>query len=129
MISELINSVREGNGNPLQVYIQLKSLEKELEAAIKEIAEQAISEAEKWKEKRFSAYGAEIEKKSSPSRYIYDHIPQWISAKEKIKKLEEMAKAGKDFEGGNVVDENGEIIVPAQKIEGKTIISIKLIKE
>lgn len=127
MIAELLNSVRDGVSNPLQVYIQLKGLEKELEVAIKEISDLAISEAEKWKEKRFTAYGAEVEKKNGPSRYVYDHIPQWQALREKIKAIEEISKVGKDFEtGANVVDENGEIIPPATKIQGKAIISIKL---
>lgn len=126
MVNDLVKSVRDGETNPLQAYIQLKRIELEVSEALKEISDLAIDEANKYPEKRFTAYNAEVEKKSAASRWKYDHIPQWWSASQKLKTLEEMAKKAIDFEGGTLVDENGEVIPPAIKVEGKSIISIKL---
>jgi hypothetical protein len=68
---QLIESVKNGEANALEVLVQLKAFEKVSERVIKETKEEQMKEAEKWAEKEFSQYGATISK--APIRTEYDY--------------------------------------------------------
>jgi hypothetical protein len=118
-INRILQEVADGNSNPLEAYIQFKKLEKELENAIKAVQADAINEAAKYPEKSFKAFGAVIEKRNAPSKWTYDHISAWISAKENLKRIETLAQAG-----GAVDEESGEVIDRAIKVHGKETIAL-----
>lgn len=118
-IQQTLQDIADGNTNPLQAYIQFKKLEKELESAIKTTQADAINEAAKYPEKSFKAFGAVIEKRNAPSKWTYDHISAWTSAKENLKRIETLAQAG-----GAVDEQTGEVIDRAIKVHGKAGIAL-----
>lgn len=121
-IQEIIDSVKEGHGDPLEAYILLKALEEQVEEGLKELKDLAIGEAEKYG-KSFDRFGAHIEVRSAGSRWKYDHIGAWKSAKDKLTYVEKIAQAG-----GGADPDSGELIEKAIKVEGAQTIAIKLLK-
>lgn len=118
---ELKDSVEQGNVNPLEAYVELKSIENTLKEVIATVQPLAITEADKYAEKSFKAFGAIIEKRSAPATYDMSHINAYLSAKEKVKYIETIAKAG-----GGIDPETGQEIEKAIKIEGKSTIAVKV---
>lgn len=121
-VQEIITSVKEGHGDPLEAYVLLKAFQEEVEKGLEEIKPLAINEAEKYG-KSFDRYNAHIELRNAASRWKYDHIGAWKSAKEKLTYVEKIAQAG-----GGADPDSGEIIERALKIEGAQTIAIKLLK-
>ena len=122
MILELAKQVQDGEVNPLSAYIQLKKMEAEMKTAMSTIQPLAIDEADKWKEKTFKMEGALVEKRSSPCTWDYSEVAAYNQAKERLKYIEKVAQIG-----GGVDPQTGEEINKAFKIEGKSIIAVKLI--
>lgn len=68
---QLIESVRSGDTNPLQLVVQLHALAKVYELVREEIEENILKEAEKYPEKVIERYGARIEKAEVGVSYNY----------------------------------------------------------
>lgn len=128
-LSILTQSIADGNADALEAYIHLKQVEKKLSDALKEVEPMAYEMASRWQEKTFKYKGAEIQKKNAAGKYDYSNIKQYVSAKEKVKQIEELAKqaAAMAKTGNTVVDENGEVVEPAIYTEGKGIISVRIL--
>lgn len=120
-ILDIKDAVEQGTVNPLEAYVELKSIENTLKEVISTVQPLAITEAEKWKEKSFKAFGAVIEKRNAPATYEMSHINAYITAKEKVKYIETIAKAG-----GGIDPETGQEIEKAIRIEGKSTIAVKI---
>jgi hypothetical protein len=60
--NQIINSVKNGDANPLEVLVMLRSLEAVSELVREQIGEHTLTEAEKHAEKKFEAFGAFVEK-------------------------------------------------------------------
>lgn len=122
---QVIESVRNGEANPLEVLIILKAFEKAQERIIKEIRENFVTEAGKYPETSFEFNGAKIEKVEVGTKYNYaicndpiykNRLEIAEKAKEKLSERETFLKAIK--EPINIVDEEtGELIkiIPALK--------------
>lgn len=127
---QLAEDVQNGNSNALEQYIVLKRLENDFKSVMAIVRDLAIDEADKYGEKTFEAFGAEITKKSDPGRWNYKEIPQWADKKEQLKDIEELAKQSYNQKvkstGVVIVDEDGIEIEAAQYTDGKSNISIKL---
>lgn len=67
----LIQSVRSGDLNPLQLIVQLHALTKVYEEVREEIEDNVLKEAEKYPEKVIERYGARIEKSEVGVSYNY----------------------------------------------------------
>lgn len=123
----------DGNANPLEIYIQLKEIEKTLADCIGSIQPQAIEEAySKYSEKSFDLLGATVEKKTASGKWQYNVSNEYEALKDKIKKLEEVYKLSyqSNLKGSTIVDEaTGEIVPPAVYTPGKETISIILKKQ
>lgn len=68
---QLINSVQNGEVNPLQLKAHFKIMEKVSEKVDEAIKENLLREADKYSEKKFNAYGFEIEKAEVGTKYDY----------------------------------------------------------
>lgn len=68
---QIIKSVKEGNVNPLEVLVMLRSLEAVSELVRDELNEYFVREADKHSEKKFECYGAIIEKAEVGTKYNY----------------------------------------------------------
>jgi hypothetical protein len=115
----------EGKVNAIEAYVQLKTLEKTIKEAIDKVQELAIDEGLKYNQKSFVAYGATVEMKSAPSRWDYSKCMQVQHLSAKLKTMQELAQLAVN---SKMYDEDGLLIEPATKIEGKQSIAITLNK-
>ena len=67
----LIQGVRSGDINPLQLVVQLHALTKVYEEVREEIEENVLKEADKFPERVIERYGARIEKAEVGTKYNY----------------------------------------------------------
>jgi len=122
-IAAIKDNAIEGKINAIEAYVQLKTLEKVIKEAIDKIQELAIDEGLKYNQKSFVAYGATVEMKSAPSRWDYSKCMQVQHLSAKLKTMQELAQLAVN---SNMYDEDGLLIEPATKIEGKQSIAITL---
>lgn len=67
----MIESVKNGEINPIEVLVIIKSFERAGERILKEIRENYVKEADKYPEKSFEMFGAKIEKAEVGVSYDY----------------------------------------------------------
>ena len=129
-ITDLIFEVEEGNKNPLEVYCFLHKLETQIKAAKEQIKPLAIEEATKHG-KTFTFMGFEIQQKSLPGRWKFDHLDEWNAVKFKMQNIEDLAKwAYKSQEKGvQPITDDGEIITPAHYLPGGDTIALREVAE
>lgn len=129
-IYDLRDAVLDGETDALSAYITLKEIEKDLADALKKVQPLALEAARAYEEKTFNAFGAKITVKKSAGRWKFDHIESYNEAKEKLKKVEELAKQAYNSKsmGMDIVDEYGAIVEPAEYTEGQEQISVTLNK-
>lgn len=124
-IMDRSEAVQDGRANALQTYIEIKRINEASAAALKEMQDQAIEEADRHPEKSFELYGAKIEKRAGGSRYSFKHIQEWQKKEQERKAIEEAAiLAEKAQRSGQDIIKEGVIVEPAQFIEGKATIAI-----
>lgn len=68
----IIQSVKSGDANPLEVLVMLRSLELVSELVRDEIGDNVLTAAEKYSEKKFEAFGAIIERSENGTKYSYE---------------------------------------------------------
>lgn len=95
---QIIESVKSGDANALEVLVMLRSLEAVSECVREEIGDNILTAVEKYPEKKFNAYGAIIEKSEVGTKYKYEtsHDIEWEqlnSEFESIKKRKEAREA------------------------------------
>lgn len=122
---QLINSVRNGESNPLELLVMLRALEAVSELVREEIEENVLREADKYSERVIEQYGARIEKREVGTKYNYafSKDTEWEQLDSHVKNLELQRKQREAFlralnEPMTVVDkETGEVheIRPPQK--------------
>ena len=122
-IATIKENAIDGKMNAIEAYVQLKTLEKVIKEAIEKVQELAIDEGLKYNQKSFVAYGATVEMKSAPSRWDYSKCMQVQHLSAKLKTMQELAQLAVN---SNMYDEDGLLIEPATKIEGKQSIAITL---
>lgn len=118
---KLSQQVMQGELNPLATYIDLKRSLDECSEAIKQIQDLAIDEALKYPEKSFKLNGAMIEKRNSLATWDYSNCQPYKEAKERLKYIEQLAQIGG-------MDESGNEVPKAVRIEGRQSIAVKLLK-
>lgn len=98
----IIQAVKEGEANPIEVLIQIRALQKVSERVLKEINEEILTEANKYPEKNFEFMGAKIENAELGTKYDYSMCgdteyemldAQINSLKQRIKEREEFLKS------------------------------------
>lgn len=68
----IISSVKNGEANPLEVLVMLRSLELLSKEVIEQIEDNILTAAEKYSEKDFEIYGARVEKAELGVKYAYE---------------------------------------------------------
>ena len=112
-ISQLVQDVIDGNENPLVAFAVLKTHAKELATAIKEIEDVAMTEASHYGEKKFTDHGHTFELRDGSRRHSFKHLDHWVEKNAELKSIETLAKQAATA-NATMVDDNGEIITPAQ---------------
>ena len=67
----IINSVKEGEANPLEVLIQIRALQKVSDRVLKEINDNILKESDKYHENSFEFMGSKVEKAELGTKYDY----------------------------------------------------------
>lgn len=129
-IQDMAVKALQGEANPLEVYVELKKIDKALQEAIKSVQGDAISEASKYPNRTFEFNGAKIERKSSAGRWGFEHLKHWVSQKEALKSIEEAAKEAYKvgLKGTIMSDSDGVVIEPAEYVPGSETISVSIPK-
>lgn len=91
---QVIESVKQGEVDPLLVYTQIKAMAKASERILKEISENVLTAADKYPGTKFSFLGNDVQKGSVKTTYDYTVCadPEW----EEFKTSEEKAKASRE---------------------------------
>lgn len=110
---QIIQQVKAGERNPVEVKVWVKAVEEVLERVKKDIAENVMTEADKYSEKTFTAYGATITKAEHGTKYDYSGCGDtvWERLDANTKDAAAKQKLREDFlkslkEPMTVVDEN-----------------------
>ena len=114
---QLIESVKNGDTNPLELLVILRALESVSKVVRDEIHENIMTAADKYSEKTIEAFGAKIEKREVNTRYNYASAKdvEWERMDAEIKSLTDRIKEREKFlralkEPMTVVDkETGEV--------------------
>lgn len=114
---QLINAVKDGEVNPLQLKALFKTLEHVCDKVEKEIKDNVMREVERYGEKRFTAFGFEVEKSEVGVKYdfsvcgdpVYNHRAKILE--EAKAQLDERAQFLKSLREPLTVvdDESGEV--------------------
>jgi hypothetical protein len=96
---QLIESVKSGNSNPLELVVQLHALTKVYELVREEIEENILKEADKYPEKVIERYGARMEKAEVGVKYDYttSRDPVWEQLDSEANSILERKKARETF--------------------------------
>lgn len=86
-VENIVNKVVEGDINAIRAYGLLTALEKLAGDARKQIAEQAIAEAEKYPEKEIGVYGAKFQIKETGVKYDYTQDGEWQSYQDQLTEI------------------------------------------
>ena len=121
-MKKIIEAVKNGEKNALQIFIDLKRSEKEIKDALSQIKDLAILEAEKYGEKVFNDFGVEISMKSGGGKWDYKHLDWWDGFVQKQKDAQLANKTTHDL----FDKETSEVIEPAIYNANSDTISIKL---
>jgi type II secretory pathway component HofQ len=84
-------AVKEGDVNPLDAQIFFNELDKGFKALKGNIKDEVMMEAEKYDGQDYAGYRVQVSQGNRS--YDFSHIQEWIEAKEKLKEIEENAKA------------------------------------
>lgn len=122
MAGEVVYSVLEGNENPLEIYIKAKALEQVSKDILSGVKSLAVDEAYKY-DKESSLLGVKFGTKNTPTRYSFDHNPEWAELNEQLKLVKDAmkeieGKMIKAMEFSGVVDNDGVVIEPAKVVGG-----------
>lgn len=125
-IVKILDDVEDGNISALKAYMDIKREADIYAAALKQIKDAAIDEAEKYGKGEHDAEGGRFQVKNASGKYSYKHIEAWVAANKVLKDLEDgYKKAAQEREKGrNVVTDDGEIVEPADFTPGATTIAI-----
>jgi hypothetical protein len=127
-ISEAVQQVLDGHANPLHVYAELKQLVKHAGTCLSEIELEAMIEADKFGGKTFEDNGFKFTKTDGRAMYNFKHIAAWSEIDERKKEIEKTAKLAAQNAKLNMVDDDGEIIEPAQITYTKPSLSVSISK-
>lgn len=132
----IIQAVKQGEANPLEVLIQIRALQKVSERVLKEIDDNLLKEVDKYHENTFEFMGSKIEKAELGTKYDYSICTDPVferlevdalKANEDLKERQEFLKVLK--KPLTVVDEiTGEISTihpPAKKSKSGVKVSIR----
>lgn len=132
-VSEIVEATKDGGTiAPLDGYIRLKRMEKEIAEGLAKLKEGAIKAAADYGKGKHSAFGAIIETRSGPGKWDFSGLPWYTNLNLMLETKQGQAKAARaaaDKMQPLPVDmETGEEIQPANYTPGAETVSISLPK-
>lgn len=111
-LANTVQSVEDGNFNPLEAYVNFKSLDKVLKACISQIEEEAINEAETYGAKTFEDFGKDITIRNGSTTYDYSKHAEVKRLELELKYIKDILKNASRLDK-IIIDENtGEAYSP-----------------
>lgn len=95
--STIIQSITEGQVNPLHILATVKSYEKVFDNIKKEVINGCLNEAEKYTEKEFKAFGVKFTKQEAGVMYDYSGCSH-LDYNEVCEKIAALNQVKKDYE-------------------------------
>jgi len=89
---KIVNQIRDGNGNPVELAVQLSAIEKICEIVREGITENVLAELDKFSGKTV-CLGAKVDRKETGTKYAYDGSEAWVAIKAAEEKIVEKRKA------------------------------------
>lgn len=126
---DLENQALDGEFNELEAYIEFVKVKNAAEQGMKNLKQYAITEFEKHGDKTISMSGCSVQKSQS-GRYSYKHLDQWNELNGQAKAIEKQAQEAykQSLKGIDLIDENGEIIQPAEYMANAESLKIQINK-
>jgi len=128
-VNEIIDALNNGWLDPTEAFVGLKRLSEVANQATKVIQDR-VEEILEGHKGPLKIMNAEISLRKGATRYKFDHIPEIVAYKEKIKILEDKSKAAREaIDRGDELysGKSGEQIPPAEKVVSKSSIAVKLL--
>ena len=117
-INDIVAAAQNGDTEALVAYGMLKRIAATLDEGVSAVKELALEEVPNHLNKESGTFewkGFKFEKRNGRALWKFDHIPAHVQAKATLSEIEETAKRAFELQqkGGNMADENGEVIEPA----------------
>lgn len=104
-VHTIVAAVKEGDIDPLKAYASFKGIGNTLKDATPELEKEAMTEADKYGKKTFSANGVEFTLKNGGQTLDYDKDPIWKSIKKQLDDRQELLKIAFKQKGSFYDDE------------------------
>lgn len=131
LVNGMVNEAKDGDVSALKTFIELKRMSKELDECLKDIKDEALSEAEQYGKGEQIIHGAVVSVRAVGGKWKFDHIGEWKETEDKKKAIEAKYKnAFKNAENGlyNVAESTGEILELPSYSAGPDAIILKFPK-
>ena len=126
-LSDTIQSVEDGNFNPLEAYANMDSLEKFVKECKNQIFDSAMEEHGKYGEKTITDFGFEITLRNGSITYDYSYHAELNELKSKVSKITDNLKIASKKDMIFVDPETGETFEPCPiKSGSKNSLVVKL---
>jgi hypothetical protein len=125
--AQLVQDVLDGNQDPLEAFGLLKRLQDNIDRCIAEIKPDALSEAEKDKNKTYPLFKTEF--RNGKRTWDFDTVPLIVDMENKLKAIKAVYKSAyeQSQKGMQTVDQDGVLLdLPTCK-HGEDTISVKLL--
>ena len=126
-IQESANKVLNGEINPFELGRELSYTKNAIQSAKEKITDEEKLEFEKYSKEELKDMNIQLS--GGGYTWKFDHIPEWIEAKNKLKDIEDKAKAAFNLAAkANIESYNkntGEEIIPAKGIHKKQSVSYR----
>lgn len=125
LIGQLAADALDGRINPLDAFIDLRELEKDIKLAFDLIRDASMIEAEKYDGQTYRNY--DISVRAVGGRYSYDHIDEYMELKSQMKELEKRYQESYKLSERMIamVDDNGEQVPAAHYKSASPSIQLK----
>jgi len=125
-LHNLNEGVLNGEKNALEVYVELKGIEKLFTAVLKGVYIEAIEEAEKYGKGEQKAFGIKFQVKNGATRWDFSPCQEHTVKKLELKALEDRLKSLAKSKLENIVDgDTGEIMELPIKKQNANSLTIK----
>lgn len=125
--SAIINSVKEGLLNPLDVFLQAKYLNELTKSILEGIKDETLNEIDLYTAKDRTKYGIEFSRRAGYEKLNYEVDTEYLVLKTKLKAREALLKNARVLQKQNIItvaEDEGDVIVapPVQSYISDSII-------
>lgn len=132
IISSMVDELENGTTDALDLYIELKKIEKFVADKISEISDDALSSAEQYGKGEHIRNGVVFGVRGGAGRWDFKHVPEWTHKKTELEKIETSLKSLYQYAQNNpgqiANTETGEIPTLPFYNKGKDVLMLKIPK-